>query len=158
MPATLESSFGVGVLTMPLTCKMQVALSTPKTCRLRDDGFHPRGHKALMDDIDIRSGNLLRAWRESLKLSQSDLAEKIGTTGSVVHLLESGQRKLSPKWLNKIAPVFGITPGWLLDHHPDDLSADIRDLWGNIPEPRRTLARDVLRTFNAQPPDTGTDG
>jgi transcriptional regulator with XRE-family HTH domain len=109
-----------------------------------------------MEDVDQRSGNLLRAWREHRRMTQEALGAKIGTTGAVISLLEAGERKLSPKWLYKIAPVLGTTAGHLLDTHPEDVPEEIFEIWGAIPEVRRTLARDVLITFRHQP--TGTDG
>jgi transcriptional regulator with XRE-family HTH domain len=69
------------------------------------------------------SVNFLRAWREHAKLTQDQLAEKVGTAGNVIGLLESGERGLSDKWLRKLAPHLGTTPGHLLDYHPDDVEA-----------------------------------
>ncbi len=80
-------------------------------------------------------------------MTQSKLAEAIGTTGAVISLLESGDRGLSDKWLRKIAPVLGTRPGHLLEVDPDGVSDDILDIWAEIPEERRDQARDVLRTF-----------
>lgn len=104
-------------------------------------------HNANMDQADIRSGNLLRAWREHRKMTQEQLAAKVETTGAVISLLESGDRKLSPKWLYRLAPALETRPGWLLDYHPDDIPTDIMEIWGEIPEPDRQLARDVLLPF-----------
>lgn len=67
------------------------------------------------------SVNYLRDWREKAGLTQDQLAEKVGTAGNVIGLLESGERGLSDKWLRRLAPHLGTTPGHLLDYHPDDV-------------------------------------
>jgi transcriptional regulator with XRE-family HTH domain len=71
----------------------------------------------------------------------------VGTTGAVISLLEAGERKLSPKWLRKLAPALNTTPGFLLEHDPEDMPTDILDLWSAIPEEDRPQALRVLATF-----------
>lgn len=97
--------------------------------------------------------NYLRAWREFREMSQEALAEKVGTTGSVISMLENGNRGLSDKWLRKLAPALGTTPGNLLDHDPNELPTDILDIWDHIPERDRAVARRVLEGFKR----TGTN-
>src|SRR5690242_9035566 len=59
-------------------------------------------------EVDKNDGpNHLKAWREFRKLSQEDLAEKVGTTASQISMLETGDRGLSAKWLRKLAPALG---------------------------------------------------
>jgi transcriptional regulator with XRE-family HTH domain len=94
--------------------------------------------------------NHLKAWREFRHMTQARLAEAIGTTGAVISLLEAGERRLSDKWLRKIAPVLGTRPGHLLEIDPKDVSTDILDIWAEIPEDRREQARDVLKAFRVK--------
>ena len=98
--------------------------------------------------------NHLRAWREFRYMTQEELADAIGTAGNVIGLLESGQRGLSQKWLNKLAPALGTTPGHLLDHDPNDVPADLLDTWAAIPVEDRPRVLAVLQAFKK----TGTDG
>ncbi len=91
--------------------------------------------------------NYLRAWREHRGLTQTRLAEMVGTTGAVISLLESGDRGLSDKWLRKLAPVLGTRPGHLLEVDPAETDNDVLEIWSDIPEDRRTQALEVLRTF-----------
>lgn len=113
-----------------------------------------RSHNARMPrKTSKKAANHLRAWREFRRMSQAQLAEKIGTADNVISLLESGQRQLSDKWLRRLAPALGTTPGFLLDHDPEDLSTDIMELWLSVPAERRDQAIAVLRTFVK----TGTD-
>jgi len=101
---------------------------------------------------DERSTNYLKAWREFRKLTQEELAEKVDTTGSVISMLESGNRGLSDKWLRRLAPALDTTPGYLLDHDPNNLPTDIIDIWNHIDARDRPRALRVLESFR-----TGTD-
>lgn len=94
-----------------------------------------------------RLSNHLRAWREFRQMTQEELAEKAGTTASVISLLESGQRRLSLKWLYKLAPPLRTSPGFIVDHQPEDLPSDILDVWANIPEQAQPQALEVLKAF-----------
>lgn len=100
--------------------------------------------------------NHLKAWREFRRLTQEALAASLDppTTGSVISLLEDGKRKLSPKWLRRLAPALGTTPGFLLEHDPQHLPTDFLDVIARIPEERRTQALEILETFTR----TGTGG
>ncbi len=99
--------------------------------------------------------NHLRAWRLHRHLTQEALADKIGTTKAVIGNLENGDRGLSDKWLRRLAPALGTTPGYLLDHDPGDLPTDILDIWADVPEENRSTARAVLEQFRRS---TGTEG
>ena len=93
------------------------------------------------------AANHLRAWREFRQLTQEQLAEKVETAGNVIGLLESGQRGLSDKWLRKLAPVLGTTPGFLLDHSPYDLDTAFIDAAMNVAAEDRPQALAILKTF-----------
>ena len=94
------------------------------------------------------AGHKLRAWREFRKLTQAELAERVGTTTAVISHLETEKRGLSAKWLYRLAPALGTRPGFLLDHDPSELSSDVLEIWASIPEERRDQARQVLETFS----------
>ena len=91
--------------------------------------------------------NKLRLWREYREMTQEELAEAIGTTAAVISLLESGKRRLSLKWLLKLAPALKTTPGFLIDHDPNDLPTDVMEIWADIPEQQQEQAIAILRTF-----------
>jgi transcriptional regulator with XRE-family HTH domain len=94
--------------------------------------------------------NHLKAWREHRRMTQAKLAEAIGTTGAVISLIEAGERRLSDKWLRRIAPVLGTSPGLLLDHDPGDLSSEFLEVFERIPEEKKQQAIEVLRTFQVK--------
>lgn len=86
-------------------------------------------------------------------MTQEELASAVGTSGAVISLLETGERQLSAKWLRRLAPALNTTPGFLLDHHPEDLGNDILELWSSIPDSDRPQAMRILETFRR----TGTN-
>ena len=94
--------------------------------------------------------NFLKAWRLHRRMTQTQLAEAIGTTGAVISLIEAGERRLSDKWAHRIAPVLKTRAGFLFDTDPADLDSDILEIWVDIPEDRRDQAREVLKAFRVK--------
>lgn len=80
------------------------------------------------------------------------MAAEVGTAGNVIGLLESGERGLSFKWLQRLAPVLKTTPGFLLDHDPNDIDAAFVEAAMGVPKDRREQAMTILKTFR-----TGTN-
>ena len=86
-------------------------------------------------------------------MTQDELASKVGTAGNVIGLLEAGERGLSDKWLRRLAPVLGTTPGYLLDHDPNDLDSALIEAAMNVRKEQRAQVLEILKTFR-----TGTEG
>lgn len=102
------------------------------------------------DEIDDRTANNLKAWREYRAMSQTELARQVGTTGAVISLLESGDRQLSTKWLHRLAPVLKIRPGFLVDYDPrklDTSTLELIETASAIAEEDRATAIKVLKGF-----------
>ncbi|HEX4740855.1 MAG TPA: helix-turn-helix transcriptional regulator [Caulobacteraceae bacterium] len=88
--------------------------------------------------------NYLRAWREHRGLTQAQLAAIVDTEGSVISLLESGDRGLSGKWLRRLAPALETTPGLLLDFPPEGVDEAMLQLWGRMPEAKKSAVKTKL--------------
>lgn len=80
-------------------------------------------------------------------MTQEQLADAVGTAANVISLLESGERGLSHKWLLKLAPVLGTTPGFLLDHDPYKIDTAFLDVAMSVPEKHRDEARQILEVI-----------
>lgn len=102
----------------------------------------------------MANSNHLRAWRKFRHLTLEELGHSIGTTKAVIQQLETGRMSLSHKWLLKLAPALGTSPGFLLDHDPNDLPTGVLDIWAEIPADDQPRALEVLRAFKK----TGTEG
>ena len=64
-------------------------------------------------DADI--GQLVRTQRQKLKLSQSDLAERIGVTFQQVQKYEKGTNRISIGRLTRIADALDVPPTFFFD-------------------------------------------
>lgn len=98
--------------------------------------------------------NHIRAWREFRHLTIEELADKLECSKASVGHWETGAREVGAKWLFKIADALHTTPGYLLDHDPNNLPTAILDAWAAIPDENRAQALAVLETFKR----TGTEG
>lgn len=101
------------------------------------------------DTVDMAQpgDNHLKAWRKFRKMTQQQLADAIEppTTKQVIQAIESGQRGLSDKWLRRLAPALGTTPGFLLDYDPERLPTNFLDIWNEVPDERKSEALEMLQ-------------
>ena len=125
-------------------------IARTKVREMGNDGIKVWTHYA---DMDRKPPHYLREWRSFRKMTQQALADAINTSKSAISDLERCNLQLSPKWLNRLAPVLKTQPGYILDHHPEELDSDIIDIWARIPERDKATAAKVLLQFTK----TGTD-
>lgn len=114
---------------------------TSRVCILQTVGMIQRKGKD-------RPQHYLREWREFRGFTQDQLGAAIGTNGSVIHLLENGQRRLSEKWLRKLAKPLGTMPGAILDYDPNEVPTSILEAWGQVPDDLKAQALSILQTFH----------
>lgn len=144
MSAVRDSS--AGEIAMPKglpSANLKVKGLAVSVCAVCDDYL-----RDVCDNANVAEDrNYLRQWREKAKLSQDELAERVGTTKSVISLLENEKRPLSSKWLRKLADALGTTPGRILDINPEEANADVLDIWDHIRAKDRDTAIRVLRSL-----------
>src|SRR5579871_4203030 len=58
--------------------------------------------------------NRIAFWRKKRGLSQQELADLAGTSNQQISMLESGARRLTTDWMERLAKPLGITPAELL--------------------------------------------
>lgn len=58
--------------------------------------------------------NRIAEWRTKRGWKQSELADAVGTSPSQINKLESGDRKLTQKWLDRLAVALDCLPAELL--------------------------------------------
>lgn len=116
-----------------------------------DDDIEPHLHSVDMSSAPFP--NYIRAWREFRHITQDELAEMLGCSKASIGHWENGVRQVAPKWLHPIAEALHTTPGYLLDHDPNDMPTAVLDIWASIPVENRAQALAVLETFKK----TGTD-
>lgn len=122
--------------------------ASPKVCSPRNDLIVRTAQNMGMEY------NHLRAWRQFRHMTLEEVADAVGSTKATIQQLEVGRITLSHKWLLRIAPVLGTTPGMLLDHDPNDLPTSVLETWASIPERDQPRAMEMLKVFAR----TGTEG
>jgi ribosome-binding protein aMBF1 (putative translation factor) len=74
-----------------------------------EDWFETDLHKEIASDM--KPGDYLRNFREAHRLTQHDLAEKIGVRVNYLSDMETGQRTISRINAKKLAAIFNVNPG-----------------------------------------------
>lgn len=139
--------------------------------------IRPNCHLSLGALIGHKRGmsNNIAEIRKAANLSQSDLAEAIGTTLNNLGKLERGERRLNQDWINKIAGALGVTPEDVIsatrqppkkkhdDTDPDEVEIQQWDVaygmgggsYLDLPVTgeRHKFSRSWLRQFTHAPPD-----
>ncbi len=89
---------------------------------LCDTSAMPRRAPHIEPPVVRRPRHFLRAWRKYRGLTQEQLADRIGMSGSNISLLESGKQNYTQRILEELALALGTTPASLLTDHPDALT------------------------------------
>jgi phage repressor protein C with HTH and peptisase S24 domain len=63
---------------------------------------------SAMPDSTHARGRTLRTLREQARLSRQDLADRVGIHHNTIQKLETGERKLSLEWIERLAPQLGV--------------------------------------------------
>jgi transcriptional regulator with XRE-family HTH domain len=75
-------------------------------------------HSRSIDSRDAAIGRLVRAQRRQLRLSQSDLADRIGVARQQVRRYETGLSRISIGRLARIATTLGVPPTFFFGPQP----------------------------------------
>lgn len=67
-----------------------------------------------VERIDRRLGDLVRCRRQALRLSQTQLAERLGVTYQQIQKYESGQTRISVALLIRLSRELDLTPNEFL--------------------------------------------
>jgi transcriptional regulator with XRE-family HTH domain len=65
----------------------------------------------------------LKEWREKRRLTQTDLGNRVGVTGTSIHRWENSRAQLSTPVMAALEEALDVSPGGLF-RHPDQPSAD----------------------------------
>lgn len=158
MPASRASSDVLG-FSMPDYSQFANVIASPNIRNIGNYSAGELSHTANVHDDEEKNGgpNHLRAWMEYRHVKGVDLAKALGgnvTPGMVSDLVNSN-RALSAKWLRRLAPHLGTTPGMLLDHDPHELDSDIIEIWCNANRDQRHQLVDLAKVVVK--PKTGTN-
>lgn len=101
----------------------------------------------LKKDMKVQEPNRLKEIRESLKLTQQELADLVGTTQAQIGRLEKGQRDLSQHWMSVLAKALKIEP-WALFIESKPLigprDREILSRYHTLPDRLRSIVDTIL--------------
>lgn len=112
--------------------------------------------------IFTMQANRVRFMREDRGLTQEELAERVGSDKGTISRIESGRRRLTQDWMNRIARVLECAPWELLPlpEQPEVLAPDekaVLELYRGLSERERAQFRAVANAL-AQPGAVEGDG
>src|SRR5690606_25358339 len=98
-------------------------------------------------------GGRIRRLRRQARLTQADLAQRLGISASYLNLIEHNRRKVTVPLLFGIAGIFGIEPGELAESDDARLTGDLMELFGDEIFTEVDVTNQDIRDFaQANPP------
>lgn len=84
--------------------------------------------------------------RESVNMTQTELAKLLKIDKSAMSKIENGTRKVSSDELKQIAEIFKVTTDYLVGRSDDNLLvvAHVDDDWKNLPAEQQKAIRDFI--------------
>ena len=73
------------------------------------------GRRFIQTDFDIRLGRIIETTRIRHGMSQKDVAKILGVSFQQVQKYEAGENRISARSLSRIAAVFEMTVGQMID-------------------------------------------
>ena len=61
-----------------------------------------------MDNVDVKLGEIIRSKRKEMKMTQTELADKVGTTKQCIYYYEKGTRGLTMSLFFKICDALNL--------------------------------------------------
>jgi transcriptional regulator with XRE-family HTH domain len=84
--------------------------------------------RATPHHVDVAVGKLVRAQRKMLKVSQTELGDRIGVTFQQVQKYENGSNRVSCSMLWEIAKALGISPVYFFEKIEASQSAELSEV------------------------------
>jgi len=118
--------------------------------RLQGNHDHSQGGGSSSDRCAEASslGARLRKRRKEMGWTQTELAERVGTSQAVVQKIENG-KSLRPRILEQLAKALDVKPAWLMFGVEEageltDEAIELARAWARLKEPHRTAMREAI--------------
>ena len=97
---------------------------------------------------ELGLGARMRGRRRDLGWTQTQLADKVGTSQAVIQKIENG-KSLRPRILESLAAALDVKPAWLMFgvEEADELAEDALEMaraWTRLKEPHRSAMREAI--------------
>jgi transcriptional regulator with XRE-family HTH domain len=97
------------------------------------------------DAFYVEFGKLVRGYRSRLKLTQDDLADRVGLSRTSITNIEQGRQKVLLHQLFVLAESLGVTPDALLPSTQARPQPDLEEkLPGSLTDPQKDWVRRVM--------------
>jgi len=99
---------------------------------------------------NVSLAHRLRSRRKELNWTQTQLADRVGTSQAVIQKIENG-KSLRPRNIDGIARALGVTPAWLMFGAGNGITLaeeaiEVANAWQQLDEPQRSaLKAEILR-------------
>ncbi len=113
-----------------------------------DTSAMPRTAPNIEPHVVRRPRHFLRAWRKYRGLTQEQLADRIGVSGSNISLLENGKQNYTQRILEELALALGTSPASLLTEDPADQS-EMRQIADTLRLLSPAVRRQAIAILNA---------
>lgn len=90
--------------------------------------------------------NRLKELRKEKKLTQEDLAGKIGVSKITILRWENGERQIKPEKAEQLAKYFRVNVGYLLGYEKDPIKS-LEDFIRESDDPYSSMRQDILQIF-----------
>ena len=116
--------------------------------QIRPNGSSPMTSEPNTPNEESGLGARLRKRRKDLGWTQTELAERVGTSQAVIQKIENG-KSLRPRILEELAGALDVKPAWLMFgvEEAGELSDEAIELaraWARLKEPHRTAMREAI--------------
>lgn len=92
--------------------------------------------------------NFLYTLRKQRNLTQRQLAELVNATPGQIYFLESGERKLSPEWLERLSKALNCSKGELLGEEGiSEEEREILDMYKQLSADQKNVIKSTLSAF-----------
>ena len=134
---TNEIIFALGELAQDLPAEVTEIVAREGSANITVDRSND-----VIRSSEMTPGHHISAWRKHRRLTQAQLAQRVGVTQSAIAQLERGLISYSQPTLEAIAVALDCTPGALIDRSPKQ-SSNLAEVLGSLPGE----ARDALSTI-----------
>lgn len=106
---------------------------------------------------DYTATNRLKELRQAAGVTLQDLADALNTTTAQIHRLETGDRQMTLRWMQRLAVALGVTPADMLlpaDGGLDPRERELVDTVREVPPPYRGAFYSLMESqqpYRAQP-------
>jgi len=101
--------------------------------------------------VDVHVGKNLKTIRNLRRMSQTDVATKLGLSFQQIQKYEIGSNRIAASRLWELAEIFGVTVGYFFEGLPEKEKADAAELFSVTDILRNDRASRLMMAFSQLP-------